>query len=428
MSRQVGVAGLWHLGCVTAAGLAAAGYPVVGFDPDPARVARLREGRAPLLEPDLDATLAQGLASGRLAFTSDAAEAAGSAGALWITADTPLDGEDRGDLASVRALIEALLRASRPDALVLISSQVPVGFTRSLEQAFPGRRFACLPENLRLGRAMEAFLRPERVLAGVRSAADRDALAAFLAPLGWTVEWLSVESAEMAKHALGAHLAASVALANEVARLCEATGADARQVERALRGDGRVGPRAYVSPGAAFSGGTLARELRVLADLGRANGLAAPLVEGVLASNALQRAWLLETVRRLLRGVERPVCAVLGLVYTPGTSTLRRSAALELCARLAEDGVGVQAHDPALSHVPELPPGAALCATPGEALAGADVAVVATPWPEYRALGADTFVRAMRRACVVDPGWLLAGALDADARIRYFAAGRPTAG
>jgi UDPglucose 6-dehydrogenase len=428
MTGHVAVAGLWHLGSVTAAGLASAGHAVVGFDPDPARVARLREGRAPLLEPGVEAALASGLASGRLAFTSDAAEAARDAGTLWIAADTPLDADGRGDVAGVRALVDELLRAAPSDALVLISSQVPVGFTRSLEQAFPGRRFACLPENLRLGGAMEAFLRPERVLAGVRSAADRDDVAALTAPLGWTIEWLSVESAEMAKHALGAHLAASVALANEVARLCEATGADARQVERALRGDPRVGPRAYVSPGAAFAGGTLARELHTLADLARAHGLSAPLVDGVVASNALQRDWLLATVRRTLGGVPRPVCAVLGLVYTPGTSTLRGSSALELCARLAAEGVAVRAHDPALAHVPGLPAGASLCATAGEALRGADVAVVATPWPEYRALAADTFAGAMRRACVVDPGWLLAGALERDARIRYFAAGRPTAG
>jgi len=425
---RLAVAGLWHLGCVTAAGLASVGHDVIGYDADAERVAALRQGRAPLLEPGLDPLLGQGIAAGRLAFTSDAREAARGAQVLWVTADTPLDDEDRADLGPVLSLVADLAVSLRPGALALISSQAPVGFVRRLEQAWSerGLRFACVPENLRLGQALVDFLRPERVLAGVRSDADRADLERLLAPLSWPIEWTSVESAEMAKHALNGFLATSAAFANELARLCEVTGADARQVERALRSDPRVGPRAYVAPGAAFAGGTLARDLRFLAGIARDRGVAAPLVEGVLASNQAHAAWLLETVRRRLHGVERPVCAVLGLVYKPGTDTLRRSASVELCARLVADGAALQVHDPALAQPPaELPSEARLCGTALGALAGADLAVIATPWPEFRGLTAEAFVQTMRRPCVVDPGWLLADALGRDPRIDYAAAGRP---
>jgi UDPglucose 6-dehydrogenase len=144
-----------------------------------------------------------------------------------------------------------------------------------------------------------------------------------------------------------------------------------------------------------------------------------------MSSNGVHKAWLHETVRAALRGTERPVAAVLGLTYKPGTSTLRRSASVELCRWLRGEGVAVRAHDPA---VPELPAdlrdlGVLLCASAQEAFSGADVAVVATEWPDYRALGAGDLVRAMRRPRVIDPNWFLEQ-LASDSRIKYVATGR----
>jgi UDPglucose 6-dehydrogenase len=425
---RIAVAGLGHQGSVAAAGLASVGHDVAGFDPDPGRVERLRRGQPPLQEPGLGELIVERVAAGRLRFSSDAGQAFAGAQAVWFAEDTPLDEQDRGDAAEVRARIDALAPRLEPGSLLLLSSQVPVGFTRALEQAWPRRRIAYVAENLRLGRALETFLRPAQVVAGVRRAADRAAFAPLFASLGWSVEWLSVESAEMAKHALNAFLATSAAFANELARLCEAEGADAKQVERALRGDARVGSQAYLAPGAPVSGGTLARDLRYLAELARRDGVAAPLAEGVLASNGAHEAWLFETVTRRLRGRDRPVAAVLGLTYKQGTGALRRSASLGLCARLAGDGVGLRVHDPSVKARPEgLAPQAVLCASAREALSGADVAVIATAWPEFRALTPEDFVGAMRAAQVVDPAWLLADRLAADARIDYAAAGSVSA-
>jgi UDPglucose 6-dehydrogenase len=427
---RVAVAGLWHLGCVTAAGLASAGHRVIGFDPDPERIAELRRGRAPLREPGLDSLIEAGLAAGTLSFTADVSEAAAGAEVLWVTADTPLDDEDRADLASVTALVASLAGSLARGTWVLVSSQVPAGFTRSLERTWGARglRFAYAAENLRLGQAVEAFLRPGRVVVGTRGEADRAALAPLFEPLGWTVEWLDVESAEMTKHALNGFLSMSASFANELARVCEAVGADAKQVERALRGDPRVGPRAYVAPGPPFAGGTLARDLRYLSELAHGAGVAAPLVAGVLASNEAHVAWLHDAVLGRLAGVARPVAAVLGLVYKPGTSTLRRSTALDLCDRLRAAGVLVRAHDPGIEdrRHPRLA-ALTLCGSAREALAGADVALIATPWPEYQQLSASDFVEIMRAPRVVDPGWFLADALAADTRVDYRAVGRPPA-
>jgi UDPglucose 6-dehydrogenase len=426
------VYGLWHLGCVTAACLAAVGNEVVGLDPDEDVVRGLREGRPPLEEPGLAERIAAGLAAGRLSFTTDAASALQGAEVVWLAFDTPVNENDEADVPWVRGRFEAIANLIPPGVLILVSSQVPVGFTAGLEQDWPAPRlrFAYTAENLRLGQALQSFDRPDRVVVGVRRDTDRDLVGGLLRPFTTRIEWMSIESAEMTKHALNAFLATSVAFANEVARVCEAVGADAKEVERGLRSEARIGPRAYLSPGAAFAGGTLARDLRFLAALGQRQGIATSLLQGVLESNEGHKAWLHDKVRAVLAGVEGPVVAVLGLTYKPGTSTLRRSASVELCRWLRGQGVGVRAHDPTVAgRPPELKDlDVALCASAKEALTGADVAVVATEWPDYRGLEAEDFVRAMRRPCIVDPNWFLADLMAPEPRITYVATGRAFGG
>jgi len=425
---RVAVYGLWHLGCVTAACLASAGNEVVGLDLDEGVVADLQRGRPPLSEPGLAERIAAGIASGRLSFTTDPQEALRNAEVLWVAFDTPVDERDEADTAWVRDRLERVAGAIRPGTLVLVSSQVPVGFTTALARSWQDKalRYACSPENLRLGQALESFERPERVIVGVRDRADEATLTALFAPFCRRIEWMSVESAEMTKHAVNAFLATSVTFINELARLCEAVGADAKEVERGLKSEGRIGPRAYLGPGAAFAGGTLARDLRFLAGFGRRHGIETPLLSGVLESNERHQGWLHDKVLQALEGAAAPVAAVLGLTYKPGTDTLRRSASVELCRWLHARGVKVRAHDPAVTDVPaNLRDVLALCPSPTQALAGADVAIVATEWPEYRALQAEDFLGTMRRPRVIDPNWFLAGALAADPRVRYVATGRP---
>src|SRR5262245_27246687 len=316
---RVVVYGLWHLGCVTAACLASAGHRVIGWDRDEKVVADLKRGQPPLHEPGLAELVADGLARQTLSFTTQPAEALSEAEVLWVAFDTPVNDQDEADVPFVRTQLEAAAGAIRPGTLVLITSQVPVGFTRGLARDWhdKGLRYAYSPENLRLGKALESFRKPERVVIGVGETADRPALAELFAPFCQRIEWMSLESAEMTKHALNAFLATSVTFINEVARICEAVGADAKEVERGLKSEGRIGPRAYLSPGAAFAGGTLARDVRFLIERGHAAGVGTPLLQGVKASNDLHKGWVRQRVGALLAGVERPGVAVLGLTYKP---------------------------------------------------------------------------------------------------------------
>lgn len=427
---NVTVFGLWHLGCVTAACTAGAQNHVIGLDLDEEVVRSLRAGKPPIQEPGLGELIAGELSAGRLSFTSDPAEALEGAEVLWVAFDTPVNEQDEADVDFVRRQVERIAPYLRPGTVVLISSQVPVGFTRSLQKTAWSKplHFAYSPENLRLGKAIEVFRHPERVVLGTSDDSIRPKLQALFAPFTDRIEWMSLESAEMTKHAINAFLATSVTFANELARLCEAVGADAKEVERGLKSEGRIGPKAYLSPGGAFAGGTLARDLQFLRKFGREHNVDTPLFDGVLAGNDRHKSWTRDKVRQLLEGIAQPVVAVLGLTYKPGTDTLRRSASVELCRWMARQGYRVQAHDPAIQELPQdLQADIRLSPAPDAALRGADLAIVATEWPDYRKLAADDFVRSMRRPAVIDSNWFLAALLGPDPRIRYVATGRDRA-
>lgn len=423
---RIAVHGLWHLGCVTAAGAAAAGHDVVGLDPDAGVVEALGQGRAPLFEPGLDDLIASGLRAGRLRFTTRAEDALPGADVLWVTFDTPVDANDDADVTAVRARLASVEGALRPGTLVVVSSQVPAGFTRALAGDWRPRgvTVVSMPENLRLGNALPVFLRPDRVVVGLEESGLRARVEPLVRSFDWRVEWMTLESAEMTKHAINAFLATTVTFANELARVCEGVGADALEVERGLKSDTRIGERPYLSAGAPFAGGTLARDLRFLASFGRAHATPTPLVDGVLASNADHEGWVRGQLERHLARVGGTLVAVLGLAYKPGTSTLRRSSAIGLVEWLLSRGVSVRAHDPAVPHdAPELPAGLVMCATVEDALQRADAAVVATAWPEYRGLDSVPFRSVMNCPCVIDQAGALAN-LFGSRDLVYVAPGR----
>jgi UDPglucose 6-dehydrogenase len=424
---KVCVLGLWHLGCVTAAGLAEVGHQVIGLDFDAATVAGLRAGVAPVFEPGLEELIGRGLASGRLRFAARLDELE-DIDVLWVTYDTPVDDDDNADTNFVMTQIEHALPAMNADTLLLVSSQLPVGSMRRLEKmAGVQRRVACCPENLRLGRAVDDFLHPGRMVVGVRSARDRQPVENLLSAIPASIEWMSMESAEMTKHAINAFLAASVVFANEIASLCESVGADAREVERGLKSDGRIGPRAYLSPGSAFSGGTLARDVAFLNETSLERGVMTPLLSAVLPSNELHKCWVQKNLQTLFNDLSQATVAVWGLAYKPGTDTLRRSMAVELCDWMISAGVTVRVHDPMVKDLPHHWAGVVTrCSEPAAAARGADALVVATEWPLYQAVSLTQLTQGFDALVVLDANRFLPElAADASRRLRYFAVGMP---
>jgi UDPglucose 6-dehydrogenase len=420
---HVTVLGLWHLGSVTAACLARH-HHVTGLDFDEPVLAKLRNGHAPLHEPGLDELLAAGLAGGQLSFSTDATAAA-TADVLWICYDTPVDADDRSDLDWVHTRLARVLPALRPDTVVLVSSQLPVGTCAQLAKRHPTLHFACSPENLRLGKAIEAFEKPARIVVGTSSAPARAVLEKLLAPLGAPLVWMRTESAEMVKHALNSFLALSVAYINEIAALSETVGADAQEVAAGLKSDPRIGARAYLGPGGPFAGGTLARDVVTLSKLGAAQNLPIALIPAIKESNDRHRGWACRKVRAALAGVSQPLVAVLGLAYTPNTNTLRRSAAVELCRQLLAAGMQVQAYDPLIRTADAEHRDLPLAASVAAALRGAHAVVICTEWPEFRDYPWPMLLADMARPVVVDANRLVEKAVALVPGAIYLTVGRP---
>jgi UDPglucose 6-dehydrogenase len=442
---RITVLGLWHLGCVTA-GCCARHFQVTGLDFDPANVARLNAGQAPLLEPGLNDLLAAGLRAKRLAFMTDPAAACAHADVLWLCYDTPVNDNDESDVETVLSSLRRALAHLPKGALVLLSSQLPVGTCRKLEAEFPGFSFACSPENLRLGKAIEAFEKAERVIVGVRNPASKPLLEKLFQPFTPQVLFLRTESAEMVKHALNSFLALSITFINEIARLCEQTGADAKEVAAGLKSDPRIGARAYLGPGGPFAGGTLARDVVTLTKLGIEKHETLSLIPAIKASNDQHRGWMFRRLQSRLGDLRGQTVAVLGLTYKPGTDTLRRSVAIELCRQLLAAGAAVRACDPVVKNLPPdlstaspLPAGHAsrithhasritggisLLPTLRDALTGANAAVVCTEWPQFRQAPWAEAIGAMRQPVIIDANRFLEKELKDLPGVEHLSVGR----
>jgi UDPglucose 6-dehydrogenase len=350
---------------------------------------------------------------------------------VWIAFDTPVDQNDVADVDFVLARCTALFPHLTPGSIMLLSSQLPVGSTHELARRYAamntgrGVQFAYSPENLRLGKAIEVFTKPDRVVVGCDSEDARAQLAKIWEPFQANIAWMSVKSAEMTKHALNAFLATSVVFINEIAVLCEQVGANAMEVEQGLKSDVRIGPRAYLHPGSAFAGGTLARDVAFLRGIAARDGITVPLLEGVKTSNDEHRKWLQRKVASIAPDLRHRRIAMLGLTYKPGTDTLRRSSAVEAALWLSGEGAEVRAYDPAVRTLPpELASSISLMPSAAAALDTADVAVVATEWPQFRELTPADILARMRSPVVVDAGRYLDAVLGQDERIAYYSIGR----
>ncbi len=428
---KIVVLGLWHLGCVTAACLAEAGHDIIGLDFDRPKVSRLQQGYAPLFEPGLEELIQRGMGKGNLTFATDPAVVAG-ADLLWVAYDTPVDDDDKADADWVHKQVRGCFEHLSDGAVVVISSQLPVGSVAALERDFAARgsgrtvHFACWPENLRLGQAIKAFTKADRIVLGVRSARAETLLQPLAGQFGGEAIVLSVESAEMSKHALNAFLALCIAFTNEVAGLCEQTGADAVEVERALRSDPRAGRHAYLKAGGPFAGGTLARDVSFLCDLGDRLGLSAELLRAIGPSNKNHSLWVRRRLMSHFGGnLKGRIVVLLGLTYKPGTSTIRRSMAIETARWLTEQEAEVRAFDPKVRQLPsDLGVSIHLASSIEEAIAGAEALVMATPWPEFRDLDGETLKRLSPGVAVLDQERFLERSLGEPSKFTYITVGK----
>lgn len=426
---KVAVVGLWHLGCVTAACLAKLGHEVIGYDPLSHVISELQHRKPPIFEPGLTDLISEGIQNKKLSFTTNTDDLR-DAEIVWVTFDTPVDDEDKADTQFVMLQVEKLFPVIQDNAVLIISSQLPVGTASQLQARFktlyPAREiaFAVMPENLRLGKAIEIFTQPDRMVIGLDNVAYQPKIEVLLAPINRPIIWMTVASAEMTKHAINSFLALSVTFINELASLCEQVGANAEEVERGLKTEERIGPKAYVRAGDAIAGGTLMRDIQYLIDLGKREDRQTFLLSAVVESNNYHKEWSQRKILHLLESIRGKKIAMLGLTYKAGTDTLRRSTAVEICEWLYAQGAIVTAFDPSISKLPDdLAKVIQLKQSATDALEAAEVAVLATPWPEFKELSADEFVKYLKQPRVLDASGFIAKNLKQDQRIHYCSVG-----
>jgi UDPglucose 6-dehydrogenase len=426
---RISVVGLWHLGSVTASCLADKGFMVNAYDHDENIINNLKNGILPIYEPGLEQLINTNKTKGRLAFSSNPVTLSDS-DLIWVTYDTPVDEQDIADVEFVIKNIITLFPYFKQDSVVLISSQLPVGSVSYLENIFLNRypernvSFACSPENLRLGKAIDVFMNPDRIIVGIRDEEARNKVNNILSSITDNIIWMKVESAEMTKHALNAFLATSVVFINELAVLCEHVGASASEVEQGLKSELRIGQKAYLRPGSAFDGGTLARDVTYLVEKEIEHNLSTIFFSSILKSNENHKSWIVNKIGAEFPSLKNKKIGILGLTYKPGTNTLRRSTAIEICNLLHKKGAKISAFDPAITNLPSnLENFITLESVIDDVIIGKDAVIVATEWPIFKELASFNFSRLSNELLIFDANSFLQNELNKPG-IRYISIGK----
>jgi len=415
----IGYAGMTHLGLVSASAAAARGFRTVAFDPDAALIGRLKRGDVPVNEPDLLELIERHARD--LVFSADVA-ALSACDVIYIAVDVPTDDQGQSDLNPITAMVELVHPKLADKASLVILSQVPPGYTGALP--VPSGRLFYQVETLVFGRAVERATKPERFIVGCADPrrALHPALQAFLQSFSCPILPMAYESAELAKISINFCLVASISVANTLAEICERIGADWSDIAPALKLDKRIGQGAYLGPGLGIAGGNLERDLRTIIKIGEAKGTDVGVVRAWLANSAHRKNWPWQVLNSAaLKANPVAKITVLGLAYKENTHSIKNSPSLALLEHLR--GKPVKVHDPVVPA--SVAPWTTGAADPMAAATGADILVIATPWPQYRELRPADLARVMAGRTVLDPYRVLDSHACAAAGLTYHTLGMP---
>ena len=415
----IGFAGLTHLGLVSAAAAASKGFRTIGYDADSARVREIAAGRLPIMEPELDELLRR--CSARLCYTDKVGDLR-ACDIIYIATDVPTDGRGQSDLSGISRLIEEVIPALGPNALLCVLCQVPPGFTRGLP-VDPQRLFYQV-ETLVFGRAVERATRPERFIVGCNDPTRPlpQSYAALLGAFECPILPMRYESAELAKIAINCCLVASLSVANTLAELSERIGADWHEIAPALRLDRRIGAYSYLAPGLGIAGGNLERDLATVLRLAEATGSEASVIAAFINNSRFRRDWVLRLIHReVLPRVAQPTFAILGLAYKENTHSTKNSPSLALVEHLQPWPIRV--YDPVVPASAAPHPMVTAAATALEAARSSDALLIMTPWPEFRTMVPAELARIMTGRVVVDPFRMLEPIAVRAAGLSYFTLG-----
>lgn len=411
---RVAMIGSGYVGLVSGACFADFGHTVTCVDKDAAKIDALMQGQIPIYEPGLDVLVNGNRFAGRLAFTTDLAAAVAEADAVFIAVGTPARrGDGHADLSYVYSAAEEIAAAITGYTVVVTKSTVPVGTADEVEaiirRVAPDADFsvASNPEFLREGAAIDDFKRPDRVVVGAEDERARDVMRQLYRPLNLNetpILFTSRRTAELTKYAANAFLAMKITFINEMADICEKTGANVQDVARGIGLDRRIGSK-FLHAGPGYGGSCFPKDTLALVRTAQQYQSPTRIIEAVVEVNSERKRRMVDKIERACDGsVKGKTVAVLGLTFKPETDDMRDAPSLDIVPALIERGAAVRAHDPQgmkeAKHL--LPDSVVYCDTPYEAARNSDAVVIITEWNEYRALDLDRLAKTLRGAIMVD--------------------------
>lgn len=410
---RIAMIGTGYVGLVSGVCFSDFGHDVVCVDQNTAKIDQLTAGEVPIYEPGLQDLMQKNVEAGRLSFTTDLATAVAGAEAVFIAVGTPTRrGDGHADLTYVMAAAEEIAAALTDYTVVVTKSTVPLGTNRQVKQviakANPAAEFdvASNPEFLREGAAIDDFMKPDRVVVGVQNARAAEVMEEIYRPLylrDFPILTTDLESAEMIKYAANAFLATKITFINEIAGLCERTGADVKEVSRGIGLDGRIGNK-FLHAGPGYGGSCFPKDTAALARIGQDHAYPMQITETVIRVNDEVKQRMVEKLRDACDGsFNGKTIAVLGVTFKPNTDDMRDAPSLTIVPALIGGGAKVRVVDPqGMAEGEALLPGVKWVEDPYHAVRNADLVVLLTEWNEFRALDLKVMARKMASPRMVD--------------------------
>lgn len=409
---RITVVGTGYVGLVTGACLADKGNHVLGVDIDKAKIERLNEGDCPIFEPGLTELIGSNMASGRLRFTTDMAEAVSHSKVIFLAIGTPPDPHGAADLSAMEAAADTIAQLLDADTIIVIKSTVPVGTGAKIEQRIRRQvshrvHLVSNPEFLKEGSAVEDFQRPDRVIVGANDEDAARVIRELYVPFVRNqrpILTMRREAAEMSKYAANCYLAMRISFINEIADLCEGCGVNVDEVRIGMGSDERIGFH-FLYPGVGYGGSCFPKDVQALAHVGRSVGRNADILTAVHRVNIQQKEILFRKISERFDGeLAGKTFALWGVTFKPRTDDIREAPALTIIEKLLDAQAQVAVHDPqGLPHLKRLfGDRIRYCPEAYEPLADADALVIVTEWNEFASPDFDMIRDRLKRPLIFD--------------------------
>ncbi len=404
---KISVIGTGYVGLVAGACLADLGNNVICADVDAAKINMLLNGKIPIYEPGLEEIVQRNMREKRLSFSADAAGAIKLAQIVFIAVGTPQSESGKADLTYVLSVAKQIGENFTPGKIIVDKSTVPVGTSRKVKQLIErisNQKAAVVsnPEFLREGSAVADFLKPDRVVIGSDDEAATKAMLEIYRPLGCEILLTSPESAELIKYASNAFLATKISFINEIANLCERTGADVGEVARGMGLDKRIG-KDFLNAGCGYGGSCFPKDVQALRNISNEVGYEFRIIEQVENVNSKQKLVPFEKLKNEPGSLKGKKIVLLGLAFKPNTDDMREASSIEICKALSRAGANIVAIDRvARKNAEKILKGVEYSDSPYDASKGADAIILVTEWNEFRELDFKKIGPLMKTKLLID--------------------------